>query len=135
LRCSATKLLTSWFFNYSLSTHNLKAFIPTHRIRLGIVRDIPQDFAVDQLKDSISSLYLVLEIHRLNCRIKVEGEFKYVPLHTICIKFANQSLPQYINIFNCRYSILPYIPKVRIYFACFHIGLSKACKSQPRCVI
>jgi len=53
----------------------------------------------------------VLEIHRLNRRIRVEGEIKYVPFRTLCIKFAGQTLPQYVNIFNCRYSVFPYIPK------------------------
>jgi len=64
-------------FNNSLSSHNFKAFISTRRIlRIDIIRDISQDFSVNQLKDSISSPHKVLEVHRLNRRIKIESEFK-----------------------------------------------------------
>jgi len=39
-----------------LATRNLKAFVPLHRIlRTGIIRDVPQDFSIDMLKDSITS--------------------------------------------------------------------------------
>jgi len=117
--------------------HNLKAFIPSHRIlRTGIVRDISQDFSIDVLKEAISSPFRILEIHRLNRRVKTGNEFQYVPSRTICIKFTGQQLPSHIGLFNCRYPIFPFVPKARICFSCFRIGhLSKACKSNPRCLL
>jgi len=70
----------------SLANRNLKAFVPLHRIlRAGIIRDVPQDFTTDMLKNSIISPVKILDIHRLNRRTKIENEIKYLPSRTICI--------------------------------------------------
>jgi len=67
--------------------------------------------------------------------MKTGSEIHYVPSRTVCIKFAGQSLPRFIYLFNCRYSVHPFIPKTRICFSCFRVGhLSKTCKSRPRCL-
>jgi len=120
----------------SLASRNLKALVPLHRIlRTDIIRDVPQDFTIDILKDSIASPIRVLEIHRLNRRTKIENEIKYLLSRTVCIKFSGQSLPQYIYLYNCRYAVFPYIPKARICFNCFKVGhVSKVCKGKPRCI-
>jgi len=122
--------------NNSLTTSNLKAFIPSYRVlRSGIVRDIPQDVSLEMLKESISSPIRILEIHRLNRRFKNGNEIQYVPSRTICVKFAGQSLPRFIYLHNCRHSVSPFIPKTRICFSCFRVGhLSKSCKGRPRCL-
>jgi len=71
--------------NEFLLSHNLEAFIPLHRIlRTGIVRDIPQNFSIDTLKESISSPLKVLEICRLNRRVIVENELKYSFVQHLC---------------------------------------------------
>jgi len=123
--------------NNSLS-YNLRAFIPSYKIlRTGIVRDVLscEDISVELLRESISSPIKVLELHRLNRRVKMSNEIQYVPSHTVCLKFVGQSLPRFIYLFNCRYLVLPFIPKTRICFACFRIRyLSKTCKSHPRCL-
>jgi len=96
----ANKLVAS----NSLSLHNLKAYIPTHRsLRTGIIRDISQNFSIEQFKDFILSSLKVLEIHRLNRKIRTDGQIKYVPSRTICIKFTGQSLPQYVNVVTIRH--------------------------------
>jgi len=122
--------------NISLSSYNLKAFIPSYRVlRCGIIRDVPQDVPIDTLKESISSPIKILDLHRLNRRVKTDNEIRYIPSRTLCIKFSGQSLPQYIYFFNCRYSVTPFIPKTRICFSCYRVGhLSKSCKSRPRCL-
>jgi len=122
--------------NKSLPSLNLKAFIPSYRVlRCGIVRDVPQDVPIDILKESISSPIKILDLHRLNRRVKSDNEIQYVPSRTLCVKFSGQSLPRYIYLFNCRYPVAPFIPKTRICFSCFRVGhLSKACKSHPRCL-
>jgi len=67
--------------------------------------------------------------------MKIDNETRYVPSRTICLKFAGQALPRFIYLFNCRYSIYPFIPKTKICFSCFRVGhFSKACKSCPRCL-
>jgi len=120
----------------SLAERNLKAFAPMHRIlRAGIIRDVPQDFTIDMLKDSTVSPIRILEIHRLNRRTKIDNEIKYLPSRTVCIKFSGQLLPEYVYLYNCRYAVSPYIPKARICFNCFRVGhVSKVCKGKPRCI-
>jgi len=87
------------------------------------------------LWESISSSIKILEIHRLNRRVKIEGEFKYLPSRTVCVKFAGQFLPPHVSICGCKYSVSPFIPKARICFSCFRVGhMSRVCKSQPRCI-
>jgi len=73
---SANKLVS----DASLNGLNLKAFVPSHRIlRAGIVRVIPQDFSIEILREVISSSSKILEIHRLNRRVKVDNDIQYVP--------------------------------------------------------
>jgi len=116
---SANKLVS----DASLDGLNLKAFIPSHRIlRAGIVRDIPSDFSIEVLREVISSSSKILEIHRLNRKVKVGTDIQYVPSRTICVKFAGQSLPPFIYFYNCRYPVLPFVPKARICYACYRIG-------------
>jgi len=120
--------------NHSLTASDLKAFIPPYRVlRTGIVRDIPQDVSLETLKECTSSPIKILELHRLNRRLKSGNDIQYVPSRTLCIKFAGQSLPNFIYFHNCR-SCLPFIPKTRICFS-FRVGhLSKSCKGRPRCL-
>jgi len=122
--------------NDQLLLQKLKAFIPAHRVlRTGIVRDVPQDFSLERLREATTSTIKILEIHRLNRRTKVEGEIKYLPSRTLCVKFAGQFLPHHVSICNCIFPVLPFIPKARICFACFRVGhMSKNYKSQPRCI-
>jgi len=123
--------------NKSLIDRNLKAFIPLHRIlRTGVIRDVPQDFTTEMLRESIASPIKVLDIHRLNRKVRIENEIKYLPSRTVCVKFSGQSLPEYIYLYDCRYAVSPYVPKARICFSCFRVGhVSKLCKSRPRCLL
>jgi len=121
--------------NNSLTSHNLRAFIPSYKVlRTGIIRDVPQDLTIELFRESISSPIKILELHRLNRRMKIDSEIRYVPSRTVCLKFAGQA-PRFIYFFNCRYSVYPFIPKTRICFSYFRVGhLSKTCKSRPRCL-
>jgi len=77
----------------------------------------------------------VVEVRRLNRRIRINSEVKYVPSHTVCLKFAGQLLPRYIFFCRTRHEVYPFIPKVQICFSCYRIGhISKVCKSKPRCL-
>jgi len=129
---SANRLIS----NEQLSVHKLKVFIPLHRVlRIAIIRDVPQNFILEMLRESTSSVIKILEMHRLNRRVKIEGELRYLPSRTICVKFAGQFLPPHFFIFGCKYAVSPFIPKTRICFSCFRVGhMSKACKNQPWCI-
>jgi len=79
--------------NPKLEKENLRAFVPTYRtIRTGIVRDIPQHFEESDLLQFFDSPFKVVKVKRLNRRIKINGEIKYIPSRTICLKFAEQIL-------------------------------------------
>jgi len=61
-----------------MSVYKLRAFIPTHRVlRTGIVRDVPQDFSLEALRELTSSSIKILEFHRLNHRVKTEASRRY----------------------------------------------------------
>jgi len=119
-----------------LQKEGLKAFVPTYRtIRSGIVKDIPQTIDENDLLEFFDAPCKVLEVRRLNRRVKIDGEVKYVPSRTVCLKFAGQLLPKYIFFSRTRYEVYPFIPKVQICFSCFRVGhISKSCKSKPRCL-
>jgi len=122
--------------NPDLMKENLTAFIPTYRtIRTGIVKDIPQHFEESNLLEFFDSSFKVIEVKRLNRRMKIDGEIKYIPSRTVCLKFSRQILPKYVFLCRNRYEVYPYISKVKTCFSCCRIGyISNNCKSKPRCL-
>jgi len=120
----------------SLEKENLKAFIPTYRtIRTGIVKDIPQHFDETKLLQFFDSPFKVTEVKRLNRRMRINGEIKYIPSRIICLKFAGQILPKYVFFCRNRYEVFPFVFKVKICFTCYRIGhMSKNCRGKPRCI-
>jgi len=122
--------------NSNLEKENLKAFIPVYRtIRSGIVKGISQHYEDANLLEFFNAPFKVVEIKRLNRRIRVNGETKYIPSRTVCIKFAGQILLKYV--FFCRtcHEVFLFVPKVKICFSCFRVGhISKACKGKLRCI-
>jgi len=122
--------------NPNLEKNNLRAFIPSYRtVRTGIVKDIPQHFEESDLMQFFDSPFKVVEVKRLNRRLKINGEIKYVPSRTICLKFAGQILPKYVFLCRNRYDVFPYVSKVKLCFSCQRIGhISKNCKGKPRCL-
>jgi len=122
--------------NSNLMKENLIAFIPTYRtIRTGIVKDIPQHFDESNLLEFFDSPFKVIEVKRLNRRTKIDGEIKYIPSRTVCLKFAGQILPKYVFLCRNRCEVYPYISKVKVCFSCHRVGhISKNCKSGSRCL-
>jgi len=122
--------------NPKLDKDNLRAFVPSYRIvKTGIVKDIPQHFEESDLLQFFDSPFKVVEVKRLNRRLKINGEIKYIPSRTICLKFTGQILPKYVFLCRNRYEVSPYISKVKICFSCQRIGhISKNCKGKPRCL-
>jgi len=120
--------------NTRLEKENLKAFIPTYRtIRTGIMRDIPQHFDEFELLQFFDSLFKVIEVKRLNRRIIINGETKYMSSRIICLKFAGQILPKYVFFFRNRYDVFPFVSK--ICFVCYRIGhISNNCRGKLRCI-
>jgi len=122
--------------NHKLEKENLLAFILTYRtIRTGIDKDIPQPFDESDLLQFFDSPFKVIEVKRLNRRMKINGETKYISSRTTCLKFAGQVLPKYVFLCRNRYEVYSYISKVKVCFSCHRIGhISKNCRGKPRCL-
>lgn len=57
-----------------------------------------------------------------------------MPSRTILVKFSGQNLPHYVSFLHVRFPVLPYIPRVRLCFACLRYEyISADCKGAPRC--
>jgi len=75
--------------NSKLEKKGLRAFIPTYRIiRTGIVKNIPQHIDEAGLLEFFNSPCKVTEVRWLNRCIRTDGETKYIPSRTVCLKFA-----------------------------------------------
>jgi len=133
---TSAKSANNLILNPKLAEENLKAFVPTYRtIRSGIIKDIPQHYEEGELLEFLDSPFKVVEVRRLNRRLRVDGETKYVPSRTVCLKFAGQILPKYVYLCRNRFEVSPFVPKIKICYSCYRVGhISKACKGKPRCI-
>jgi len=133
---NSAKSANNLVLNSDLNKENLRAFIPSYRIvRTGIVKDIPLHLDETDLLQFFDSPFKVVEVRRLNRRQKIDGEIKYLPSRTICLKFAGQILPKYIFLCRNRYEVSPYVSRVKICFSCQRIGhISKNCRGKARCL-
>jgi len=124
----SAKAANNLVLNPNLEKENLKAFIPVYRtIRSGIVKDIPQHYDENDLLEFFDSLFKVVEVKRLNRRIRIKGEMKYIPSRTVCLKFVGQILPKYVFLCHTRHEVYPFVPKIKICYSCFRVGhVSKA---------
>ncbi|XP_067213037.1 uncharacterized protein [Linepithema humile] len=119
---------------------SMSCFIPNYRIfRQGIIRNIPTDIDLEDLKTGIDCPTEITALRRLNRRVSIEDESggkstQFVPARTIVISFLNQILPKYIYIFGVRYEVTPFIPKTTICYSCYRFGHSATqCRGKPRC--
>jgi len=133
---SSAKSANNLIFNPILAKENLKAFIPVYRtIRSGIIKDIPQHYDDADLLEFMDSPFKVVEIKRLNRRIRIDSETKFIPSRTVCLKFSGQILPKYVFLCRNRYEVFPFVPKIKICYSCYRVGhISKACKGKSRCI-
>jgi len=119
--------------NPKLEQEGLKVFVPTYRtIRTGIVKDIPQLMDDADLLKFFDAPCKVVEVRRLNRRIRINGKVKYVPSRTVCLKFAGQLLPKNISSFETIMRFIPLSPKFRLVFLV--LGLATSCKGKSRCL-
>ncbi|XP_011858585.1 PREDICTED: LOW QUALITY PROTEIN: RNA-directed DNA polymerase from mobile element jockey-like [Vollenhovia emeryi] len=119
-----------------LEAKGLHAYAPSYRLyRIGTIKGIPQDLDIPTLKSNIKSTHKIKDINRLNKRTNTDGKISYEPSRTLSIKFSGQTLPRNIFIYNIKYSVFPFIPKIKICYACFRVGhISAQCKGKARCI-
>lgn len=57
-----------------------------------------------------------------------------VPSRSVLLKFEGQILPEAVSIYKVWHTVLPYIPRVQICFACFRFGhIGANCRRKTRC--
>jgi len=79
-----------------LEKEGLKTFISTYRtLRTGIVKNISH-FDETGLLEFFDLPSKVIEVQRLNRRIRIDSEIKYISSRSVCLKFAGQILPRYV---------------------------------------
>ncbi|TGZ38134.1 hypothetical protein DBV15_09986 [Temnothorax longispinosus] len=134
---STAKAANSVIDHPLLKQKNLTAFIPSFRVmRVGIVRDIPIEFALSELETEFESSAKISSISRMNRKIREnDGTFKFVPSKTVMLKFESQKLPKEVALFKTKIPVAPYIPRVLICFSCYRFGhVGANCKGNPRCI-
>lgn len=114
---------------------NIRIFIPAFKtMRQGIIRGIPLYVDVEEFREGLNSSQRALEVKRLHRRVVVNGESQLVPSTTMLVFFAGRTLPRSISVYNVGYEVLPYIPPIRMCFACFRYGhIMQHCKGYRRC--
>jgi len=75
--------------NPILKKENFRAFIPAyHTLKTGIIKDVPRHIDDDDILEYLDSPCKVIEVHRLNRKVRINGEIKFLLSCTVCIKFA-----------------------------------------------
>lgn len=129
---SANRLLD----DQTLASKNLIAFIPSYKTHcIGIIRDIPIELNISEEVDFLESRVKIIDIKRLNRRIKENNEFKYIPFRSIQITFDGSVLPKEIFLYKMKYEVFPYIPRTKVCYSCFRVGhVGSNCRAKARCL-
>lgn len=113
----------------------LLAYIPTHRmVCYGIIKDIPAEFPMEDLKEGTQSIVEIVSYERCQMATMEDNTRKYVPSKSIKLIFAGQIRPNQVSIYNVIHKIHPYVSPVKRCTNCLRFNHSaKDCKSPPRC--
>lgn len=127
--------------NLNLEKNGLEAFVPMHlRFKKGVVRDIPVDVSLEELKKCIqeeNKNTVVSDIHRLKKKNNKPSadKHKWIDSSTVRITFSSSVLPRQIRLWGILLPVSDYIPPVRICFNCGKFGhIKDKCKSQKVCL-
>lgn len=128
----------SFITNNKLVDFKLKAFIPSYNItRMGLVRGVPADWDLDEIKENISvpvGCGEIIKTRRLNYKVMVDGSPTWKPSQTVVLTFDGQVLPK--RVFMC-YNSLPVelytYPTIQCYNCCRYGHTKNQCRSKPRC--
>ena len=128
----------SFLTNPILSLCKYVAVIPTFNItRMGIVRDVPVDFSLDELVESLvfpSGCGQVLKARRLNRKNVSEGVTTWVPTQSVVVTFRGQMLPDRVFSYHSSLPVEPYkFPTIQCLNCCRFGHVKAQCRSKPRC--
>ncbi|XP_013166191.1 PREDICTED: uncharacterized protein LOC106116750 isoform X2 [Papilio xuthus] len=124
--------------NPILANCNLVGHIPRfHVFRLGIVRNIPTEWTLEELLSGISTpsnCGEVIKARRLNFKSRREDSTTWVPSNTVVLTFTGQCLPEKIFCFNVSLPVSVYhLPTIQCRNCCRFGHIAKQCRSKPRC--
>lgn len=88
-------------------------------ISYGIVRGVDLDISEEEMLEVLKSDCNILSVKRLK-RINSEG--KWVDSETVTVCFQNDTLPQYVRAYECRFEVEKYIFPVTQCFGCWKFG-------------
>lgn len=121
-----------------LDTYKFAADIPKfHVSRMGVVRDIPTDWTLQELVEGIrtpSNCGEVIRARRLNMKSKKEDTVTWIPSTTVVLTFTGQSLPERVFCYETSLPVNTYqLPTIQCRNCCRFGHIRTQCRSKPRC--
>nr|XP_049708157.1 uncharacterized protein LOC126057037 [Helicoverpa armigera] len=121
-----------------LTSNNYSAKIPRfHVTRMGIVRDIPTDWTLEDLVSGVETprnCGEVIRARRLNFKNKKGDTVTWSPSSTVVLTFAGQTLPERVFCYNASLPVSVYhLPTIQCR-NCLRFGhIRSQCRSKARC--
>lgn len=109
----------------------------------GVIKDIDIECTEEEILESLSCEFEVIGVKRLKRRNTINGNWE--PGEAIRVSFKGSSLPSYVNIFDTRATVRPYLYPVTQCSRCWRFGhiakmcasvkevCPKCCKAHPNC--
>jgi hypothetical protein len=120
-----------------LEKHGYVASIPKfHITRNGIVRNIPSEWSMEELANSIEcpDNIEVIRARRLNRKSIKEGSIEWIPTRTVVLTFQGQKLPERVYCFHTSLPVSVYqLPTIQCNACCRFGHIQAQCRSKPRC--
>lgn len=99
--------------NPALKNKDYKAYIPFSCVSCkGIVKNIDPEIEIEELKHSLRSNIIILNIIRLNKRVNNNNEIQYIRTPTILITFEGTTVPRTVEVYKLSFLVFPYISPV-----------------------
>ncbi|KAJ8720530.1 hypothetical protein PYW08_005995 [Mythimna loreyi] len=120
--------------NPVLRDNNLSATIPRfHVTRMGVVKDIPTDWTLEELVLGIETprnCGEVIKARRLNFKNRKENSVSWSPSTTVVLTFSGQVLPEKVYCYNASLPVsVYYLPTIQC-MNCLRFGhISSQCRS------
>lgn len=124
--------------NPILSINKLTAAIPRFLLtRMGVIRDVPTDWSMEELVQFIEPLQpcpLIIKARRLNRKKKLEDGTIWEPTGSVVLTFLGQTLPNHVYCCNMSLPVDRYsLPTIQCHKCCKFGHVRDQCRSNHRC--
>lgn len=122
----------------ALASSKYLASIPTYNItRVGVVRDIPADWSMEEFVKAVevpANCGDIIKARRINRKSLLEGVVEWVPTRTVVLTFSGQFLPAHLYCYYNSLKVEPYVfPTIQCKNCCHFGHIKSQCRSKPRC--